>query len=232
MTNRMWPQAILFDLDGTLVDSVPDLAASVNILLAESGFAPLTLDEVKSMVGHGLEKLVERALAARGLVPGPNDLAAYCARMASIYDEHLTVLTTPMPGASQALQRLRADGARLAVVTNKPQRAAETILERLHLAPFLTAVVGANEGVPKKPAPDMVLAAMARCAGTPSTSVLVGDSAADVQSARAAGIAAIVIEGGYTSEPAGRLGADRCVGSLDDLTEALWRDVSGVEATS
>ncbi|WP_157019708.1 phosphoglycolate phosphatase [Mesorhizobium xinjiangense] len=222
-----WPVAVLFDLDGTLIDSVPDLAASVNILLAENGFAPLSLDEVKSMVGHGLPKLVERAFAARGLRPGPDELAAQCDRMVSIYDDHLTVLTTPMSGAGEVLERLHGRGMRLAVVTNKPQRAAETILERLGLARFIETVVGGTDGMPKKPAPDMVLAAMKTCRATPESTVLVGDSAADVQSAHAAGIAAIVVEGGYTKGPAADLGADRLIASLNELDEVLGTFATG-----
>ncbi|MDP3897130.1 MAG: phosphoglycolate phosphatase [Mesorhizobium sp.] len=218
-----WPQAVLFDLDGTLIDSAPDLHASVNLLLVRHSLGPLTLAEVISMIGNGVKKLVERAFAACGRPLDQADLERELQAMLGIYGDHLTVLTVLMPGAHESVQRLHAAGVWLGVVTNKPQRPTEAILDHFGLSPYLGAVVGGDTGVEKKPAPDMIFAALERLGMTPDQAVMVGDSPADVASARAAGVAVIAVRGGYTTVPVDALGADLIIESLEHLTAALDR---------
>lgn len=218
-----WPRAVLFDLDGTLIDSAPDLHAATNILLSTHGLGPLGLADVTAMIGNGLKKLVERAFAACGRKLSGAALQTEHLRMVEIYGDHLTVLTTLMAGVRETFDALTARGCRIAVVTNKPQMATEAILLHFGLARRVGAAIGGDAGVTKKPAPDMLLAALERLGVEPWDAVMVGDSASDVGAAHAAGIPAVVVRGGYTTVPADRLGAEAVIDSLVYLVDILPR---------
>jgi phosphoglycolate phosphatase len=220
-TESSWPRTVLFDLDGTLIDSAPDIAAAVNELLAHSGRGPLTLAQVTSMIGNGVEKLVERAIAATGDVLGPEALKRQQMAMIDIYAKHLTGLTVLMPGAREALDVLHSDGIPLGLVTNKPQRFIEAVLDHFGLSALFGVVIGGDAGVPKKPAPDMLLAALEQFGVAPADAVMVGDSPADLDSARAAGTASVIVRGGYSSVPPERLGADVVIDDMTGLAAAL-----------
>jgi len=219
--NRNWPRAVLFDLDGTLIDSAPDIAASVNTLLARHRLGPLTVPEVTAMVGHGIEKTVERAFAAVGHPKNSRELAVLNSEMIDIYADNLTNLTVLMPGAREAVEALHARGVRLGVATNKPQRATEIVLDHFGLTRFVDCVIGGDAGVKKKPAPDILLASLERLGADPWDALMVGDSGADVDSAKAAGIAVAVVRGGYANVPAETLGADVVIDSLAELDAAI-----------
>ena len=221
MQERAWPQAVLFDLDGTLIDSAADIRGAVNELLAVHGLAPLPLDEVRSMIGRGIKVTVDRAFRASGRPLNNDALDRANAEMVDIYANHLTEFTQPMAGAVETLQSLKDAGMRLAVATNKPQRAAEIVLEHFDMLAYLGAVVGGDAGVAKKPAPDILLAALERMGLDPWNAVMVGDSGADVESAKAAGIPVVVIRGGYTNVPADELGADLVLDLLEQLEDSF-----------
>ena len=220
-TRTGWPRAVLFDLDGTLIDSAPDIAASVNILLARHGLGPLSVPSVTAMVGHGIEKTVERAFAAVGRPLTREALAARNAEMVDIYADNLTRLTVLTAGAREAVETLHTEGIRLGVATNKPQRATEIVLGHFGFLPFLDSIIGGDAGVQKKPAPDIPLASLERLGVEPWDAVMVGDSGADVDSAKAAGIAAIAVRGGYSNAPIESLGANVVIDSLTSLQDAL-----------
>ncbi|MCR5857613.1 phosphoglycolate phosphatase [Mesorhizobium sp. J428] len=219
--SETWPRAVLFDLDGTLIDSAPDLHASINILLMRRGLGPLSLLEVVSMIGNGVKKLVERAFIAVGHPLDADELDLAYEAMIGIYADHLTVLTVLTPGAREIVEELHAQGVLMGVVTNKPQMPTEAILDHFGLSPYLDAVIGGDSGVEKKPAPDMIFAALERLGLRPEDAILVGDSVADVGSARAAGIPVIALRGGYTSVPVDEIGADIVIGRLADLPATL-----------
>jgi phosphoglycolate phosphatase len=216
-----WPRAVLFDLDGTLIDSAPDITAAVNELLSHSNRGPLTLAEVTSMIGNGVEKLVERAFAATGGALAPAALLREQMAMVDVYANHLTELTVPMPGAIDVLESLHGDGTLLGLVTNKPQRFIETILDHLGMSSLFGAVIGGDAGVTKKPAPDMLLAAMQQLGVEPWDTVMVGDSTSDVEAARAAGVPAVIVHGGYSNIALQQLGADSVIGGLGELAGVL-----------
>lgn len=216
-----WPQAILFDLDGTLIDSAPDIAAATNELLAGDRLGPLSVAQVRAMIGRGVPTLVERAYAASGLPLAGPALAAAAERMAAIYARHLTGHTRLMPGALETVAAYAKAGVRMAVVSNKPNDFTATILEHYGFAPHLAAMQGAEEGLAKKPAPDMLLAAIGKAGSRPARALMVGDSEADVQSARAAGIPVVLVRGGYTTIPVEALGADAVIDRLADLGSAI-----------
>jgi phosphoglycolate phosphatase len=215
------PRVVLFDLDGTLVDSAPDIAAAVNELLASEGLATHSVPAVRGMIGHGLEKLVERAFAARGIVLDQEALRGRHAAMAGIYARHLTNLTTVRPGAREAVRAARRSGARSGVVTNKPEGFSRTILAHFDLLTAVHEVIGGDSGYPKKPAPDMLLAACERLGGRPGETILIGDSSADLSSARAAGMACVLVRGGYCDGSVDELGADLVIDELTALPAAL-----------
>jgi len=216
-----FPKAVLFDLDGTLVDSAPDIAAAVNELLAMRGLPALAVPQVKLMIGNGVEKLVERAFTAAGSPLGGPDLQQANRDMAPIYLRHVTEYTTLMPGVREALAVLHVGGVKLGVVTNKPQAATREILVHFGLLELLKAVVGGDAVVAKKPAPDGIFLALERCGVDPADALLVGDSLADVGAARAAGIPVVLIRGGYTQTPAEELGADMVLNRIDELPAVL-----------
>ena len=217
----VWPAALLFDLDGTLIDSVADIAAAVNELLALSALGPLTVPQVRSIIGRGVETLVERAFFLAGAPLQPNGLKQEFARMQDIYPRHLTGLTTLMPAAAETLAVLSQDGIALGLATNKPQRFIEIILDYYGLAHMFGSAIGGDAGVDKKPAPDMLIAAMDELGVGPRDTVMVGDSSSDVAAARAAGVQVVIVRGGYTTTPPDRLGADLVIASLGDLPVAL-----------
>lgn len=201
-------RAAVFDLDGTLVDSLPDLATALNGVLAEAGLPPQPPDAVARMVGHGVARLVERGFAAAG---APLDLAAlprWVDRFLHVYAEDLATLTRPFPGVPEALDALAAAGWRLGVCTNKPTGLAAGLLDALGLAPRFGSVVGGDATPERKPHPAPLLLALERL-GVPTTAaVFVGDSETDVLTARAAGVPVAVVRGGYTAVPVEELGAD------------------------
>ena len=219
--NDTWPKAVLFDLDGTLIDSARDLHASINLLLARHVLGPLTLPDVVSMIGNGVKKLVERAFVAGGRPLDEEALEREHDAMIGIYGDHLTVLTVLMPDVLDILDALAERDVRMAVITNKPQMPAEAILDHFGLSTRLSAVIGGDSGVIKKPAPDMVFAALEKLGVRPEDAVLVGDSPADVGCARAAGLPVIAVRGGYTSVPVEEIGADLLIDRLSELPEAL-----------
>ena len=210
-------KAILFDLDGTLVDSAGDLRDALNALLAEEGLAPLDLEAVKGMVGDGVAKLVERGLIARGA--GLDRLPAHVARFMALYEPNAARLTRPYPQVAETLEPFRERGLRLAVVTNKPHAATMRILEVLDLARFFDAVVGGDTLSRRKPDPAPLLHAMRALDAAPAETLMVGDNHHDVAAARAAGVPVAVVAYGYGGRPAAELGADRV---LDSFAALRW----------
>ncbi len=216
------PKAVLFDLDGTLVDSAPDLRAALNELLSGSGLPPVPLDAVKTMIGHGVRTLVERGFAYSGRALSEAELDREHEAMLPIYGRHLTGLTILLPGAIEALTFLRAAGVKLAVVTNKPSQFTGAVLDHYGFTPLLDFWIGGDGGVPKKPAPDMLLHALRKLSAKPVESVMVGDGIADMISARAANVTSVLVEqGGYRTAAVNEMGADIVIPTLIELPEAL-----------
>lgn len=196
----MPPALIMFDLDGTLIDSAPDLAVAVNSMLADYGREPLTVGEIRRMIGDGVAKLVARALAARQCEPA--DAAAAERSFMRHYESAATSLTTVFPGAAQALQALKAAGIPLAVCTNKPQRITAEILAGLGLAAYFAHVIGGDSLPFRKPDPRVLLALLEACSAVPENSFLVGDSEVDAATAEAAGVPFVLMKHGYRRGPA------------------------------
>ena len=216
------PRAVLFDLDGTLIDSVPDITVSVAELMASCGLPSFSEHEVRGMVGYGVRVLVQRAFTARSMELEGERLELMVTRMMGIYRHHLVDKTVLMPGAEQALDALSEVGANLALVTNKPHSAAETILEHFRLRSRFALVLGdATPTVPatvrNKPHPDMLNYALAQLGTHPAEAVMVGDSPADMDSAAAAAVYSVAVRGGYAAIPVEDMGPNAIIDTLADL---------------
>lgn len=212
-------KAVLCDLDGTLVDSAEDIRSALNELLAEARREPVGPDEIKTMIGDGVAKLIERALAARGGDPG--EAPRLIPRFLALYEPNAARSTRPYPGVRETLQALRSRGLRIAVVTNKPDAATREILASLDLAPLVEVVVGGDTAPERKPHPAPVLLALDGLGVAPADAVMVGDNHHDVSAARAAGVRAIAVTYGYSHLPHEELGAERLIATFPELLGAL-----------
>ena len=215
------PKTIVFDLDGTLVDSAPEITTALNSAMAEIGQVPFPLAEVQSFIGGGASVALRRALASRGAnIPD----ATFSRMMASFYKVYAEVSEKGnglYPGVKDTLTALSARTIPLGVCTNKAAPITAIALEALGIAHFFKVVVGARDDLPRKPAPDMLLAALAGLGARPAEALVVGDSRSDVGAARAAGCPVIAVSYGYPHGPVHELGADRVIDRLPDLMEHI-----------
>jgi phosphoglycolate phosphatase len=194
------PRAVLFDLDGTLIDSVPDITLSVNELLASEQLPGLEEEQVRRMVGHGIRALVRKVYHAQGIALDVASLDCRTDAMMDIYPRHLTGRTTLMPGVREMAAFFVAGGARLALVTNKPQAAAQTILGHFGLSGSFSVVIGdADHQLARKPQPDMLLAALSRLGVATRDAIMVGDSTVDIAAAQGARVRSVVVRCGYSN---------------------------------
>jgi len=214
---------IAFDLDGTLVDTAPDLVGTLNVILAEEGLRPLPMAQARDLIGHGARRLLERGFQAAG-APLPDDaMPGLFDRFIARYRAHIADESRPFPGAVAALEGLRADGARLAVCTNKPTGLSNALLAALDLARLFDAVVGPDAAPGPKPDPRHLLTAITAAGGTPERAIMVGDAATDAGAARAAGVPLILVSFGYTETPAAEMEPDILIDHFDALPDACRR---------
>ena len=206
---------LVLDLDGTLVDSVPDLLASCNRVMARRGLAPFTAPEVTAMVGDGAPALVGKLMAARNRPATPADLDDFL----SDYMAHPAALTRPYPGAAAALDHLAAAGWTMAVCTNKPEAAARLLLGELGLLPRFAAIAGGDTYAVRKPDPGHLLQTIAAAGGAAAGAVMVGDHHNDMAAAHAAGVPAIFAAWGYG--PSAMAHGNPVVASFADLVRLL-----------
>ena len=211
---------IVFDLDGTLIDTAPDLVATLNTLLAEEGIAPVALEAARTMIGQGARALIARGFVAAGVTVDARRLDRLFDRFIGHYRAHIADLSRPFPGVITALNGLEAAGARLAVCTNKRTDLSVALLEVLKLVDRFAAVIGADAAPAAKPDPRHLTLTIERAGGRIDRSVMVGDSASDLGAARAAGVPVVLVSFGYTDIPARDLGPDVLIDHFDQLAEA------------
>ncbi len=212
---------LIFDLDGTLIDSAPDLCAAVNQLLCEYGRAPLSLAQTKRMIGDGVPVLVSRALVASGLDPqaAPGALP----RFLELYEARAVQLTRPYPDVPETLRALRQSGFRTAICTNKPQHATNTVLAGLGLLSLFDGVAGGDRFAVKKPDPGHLLGLIAALGARAEHAVMIGDNENDAAAAHAADLPLILMRYGYARVDPESLGADALLDHFADLPAALDR---------
>jgi phosphoglycolate phosphatase len=211
-------RVLVFDLDGTLVDSRRDIAEAANEVLASMDAPPLDHDAVVQMVGEGARKLVARLLAAAGLQA---DLEAAYAAFTAVYDRRLADHTRPYPGVVAGLERL-ADRYTLAVLTNKPQHHTDRLLEALDLRRYFVQVLGGDTAQGRKPDPAGLLSLVSAAGAAPASALLVGDSWVDAETARRAGAGFCFADYGFGAPPeAGLLPGEHRIASFDELAEVV-----------
>lgn len=212
---------VVFDLDGTLIDSARSIAAALAVLLAEEGLPPVPLPAVTSMIGDGAARLLASAYANLDRPIDDEGVAARLKRYERLLEAHAPTPLDLYPGVAETIDALRRVGCRLGVCSNKPDGATQAAIAALGLADRFDAVVGAQPALARKPAADMLLAVLDRAGGTVATAVMVGDNANDVGTARAAGVPVIAVSYGYPRMPVADLGADRVIDRMDQLPAAL-----------
>jgi phosphoglycolate phosphatase len=193
-------RAVLFDLDGTLLDTVADISVALNRALAEQKLASLPAAQVRVLIGRGVPTLIERAVARLAAAGEPSDAALLLERYQFHYErihELDEIQTRVYPGVTAGLAELHALGLRLAVVTNKPKKAAVDLLTRMGLSQWIAVVVGGDSGMYHKPHPQPLLSACEELEVRPAQALMVGDSLTDVLAARAAGLAVVCVPYGY-----------------------------------
>ena len=212
---------LIFDLDGTLVDTAPDLLNAANAVLAARGRAPIDPATLHHMVGFGAKSLITQAFAATGGEPDPDDMPALIELFLADYGAHLADHSRPFQGVEETLDGLKQNGVILGVLTNKPHALAGPLLEKLGLKSFFAAIYGAGFKPYVKPDPRIFADVVAACAGTMEHAVMIGDSLTDLRTAQAARVPCILMSYGYTPAPAKSLGADIVLDEFGALPEAL-----------
>jgi len=205
---------IVFDIDGTLIDTAPDLTNALNHVLTGRGHAPVRAAAVREAVGRGARAMIEEALRlARIEDDGDQMLADFLAH----YEANIAAMSRPFPGALEALDRLAASGARLAVCTNKRERLTRLLLEALEIESHFAAVAGRDTFPVSKPAPGHLLGVIGLAGGEPSRAVMVGDSAVDIRAAQSARVPSILVSFGYAPPPPEGPHADVVIDHFDQL---------------
>jgi len=212
---------LVFDLDGTLVDSVPDLRAALNQMLGERGRRSLSSPQVKRMVGDGVPALVARALAVSGA--DPSEAVTALPRFLEIYEANAAQLTRPYPGVPETLATLRRRGYRAAICTNKPQRATIAVLQGVGLLPLFEGIAGGDRFAIRKPNPGHLLNLIAELGASVAATAMIGDNENDAAAARAAAVPFLLMRYGYARVDPDSLSADALLDHFSELPGALDR---------
>ena len=218
MTSR---RTVVFDLDGTLVDTAPDLINALNFVLDREGLPPVPLHSARNMIGAGARKLIERGLEVEGREASPAELVRLTDDFIGYYAEHIADTSRPFDGLDRALDDLAALGCRFAVCTNKLEWLSKRLLDRLNLSSRFSAICGADTFGVSKPDPGILRQTVARAGGELSSTVMVGDAGPDIGVARRAGVPVIGVSFGYTDVPIADLKPDRVIDHMGELKAAV-----------
>ncbi len=208
---------IVFDLDGTLVDTAPDLTHALNYALARAGHPPVSAETVRSLVGMGAQVMIAEGLRRAGVTA---DLNAMFGDFLVHYEANIAKESRPFPGAVAALERLRQDGARLAVCTNKRESLSRRLLQALDLEGYFSAIAGRDTFAVAKPDPGHLTGAIRLAGGDPSSAVMIGDSDVDVRTAKAAKVPVVLVSFGYCGPPPS-LPPESVIDHFDQLDASL-----------
>ncbi|MBX9946235.1 MAG: HAD-IA family hydrolase [Reyranella sp.] len=212
---------VIYDLDGTLIDSAQDMCVAVSRVLADHGLPPISAQDARIFMGQGSKVTMGKAFAKNGRTLDDAALSAVTREFVRYYEADPVSHTTAFDGVADVVARFARLGLRQGVCTNKFERPARTILEHLKLMPPIADVAGADTFPVRKPDPRHILMLVERMGGNPARSVMIGDSIHDAEAAHAAGIPAVLVSWGYTARPASELGADAVIDRFDALPYAL-----------
>ena len=215
------PRIVVFDLDGTLVDTAPDLINALNFVLGREGLPPVPLASARNMIGAGARKLIERGLEVEGVTVTVAELDRMMRDFIDYYAEHIADESRAFEGLDAALDDLQTRGYRFAVCTNKLERLSKLLLDRLDMTRRFAAICGADTFGVAKPDPAILHQTIARAGGVSSAAVMIGDSGTDIGAARRAGIPVVGVSFGYTDTPIADLKPDRLIDHMRDLPNAV-----------
>jgi phosphoglycolate phosphatase len=210
---------IVFDLDGTLIDTAPDLIETLNVVLAREGLPQVPYETARKFIGGGAKLMIENGLRAQARRCTPDVINELYSGFVDHYAAHIADRSQPFPGVEQALDRL--DGCRLAICTNKLEWLSLRLLNALGLTARFAAICGQDTFGVQKPDPEILRATILRAGGKVDLAVMVGDSATDIDVARALGVPVIGVTFGYTDKPVSELNPDRVIDHFDDLPAAI-----------
>ena len=221
-TNRPLASAtIVFDLDGTLVDTAPDLVETLNVVLRQEGLAPLRFEDARLLVGGGAKMMLKRGLECEGIVARPDLVERLFGDFIAYYSAHIADKSRPFPGLLAALDRLSANGCRFAVCTNKLEALSVQLLGALGIRSRFAAICGQDTFGVQKPDPEVLRKTIAAAGGEPTRAVLIGDSQTDILTARAAAVPIIAVTFGYSDPPVATFSPDRLIDHFDQLEGAV-----------
>src|SRR6202521_5870201 len=212
---------VVFDLDGTLVDTAPDLISALNYVLDREGLPPAPLKSARNMIGAGARKLIERGLEVEGRAMSTGDIDRLTRDFIDYYADHIADASRPFDGLEGALDDLERQGYRFAVCTNKLEWLSKLLLDQLGLSSRFSAICGADTFGVSKPDPAILQQTIARAGGQLSSTVMVGDAGPDIGVARRAGVPVIGVEFGYTDVPIADLKPDLLINHMRDLPAAV-----------
>ena len=215
------PPLVVFDLDGTLVDTAPDLVGALNAVLEREGIPPVPAQAARKMIGAGARALLERGLERDGRAVDADKLARMVQDFIAYYADNIAVQSKPFDGLIAALDVLAERGCRFAVCTNKLEWLSKRLLDQLNLSQRFAAICGADTFGVAKPDPTILRQTVAQAGGTLSSAIMVGDAGPDVGVARRAGIPVIGVDYGYTEVPIRDLSPDIVISRLDELPDAV-----------
>ena len=217
----MTAPTIVFDLDGTLIDTAPDLVDTLNVVFAREGWPPVPYETARNTIGGGAKMMIARGIAAEGIAVAPAKLEQLFADFIAHYTEHLADRSRPFPGLTDALDVLASGGCRFAVCTNKLERLSVLLLKQLKLADRFAAICGQDTFGIQKPDPEVLRRTVTAAGGSLPHAIMIGDSVTDIRTARAAGIPVIAVDFGYSDRPVSEFGPDRIISHFAQLRSAI-----------
>jgi phosphoglycolate phosphatase len=212
---------IVFDLDGTLIDTAPDLVDTLNVVFAREGLPPVPYETARKLIGGGAKMMIARGIAAEGITVTPAKLERLFADFIVHYTDHIADRSRPFPGLVGALDVLAGDGCRFAVCTNKLEKLSVALLKRLALADRFAAICGPDTFGMPKPDPEMLRRTVAAAGGSLQRSIMIGDSDTDIRTARAAEIPVIAVDFGYSERPVSEFSPDTIISHFAQLPAAV-----------
>lgn len=212
---------IVFDLDGTLVETAPDLVDTLNFVFKREGIPPVPFDEARTFVGHGARAMITRGLDAEGRTVTPQVLDKLFNDFIDYYTAHVADRSYPFPGVIEALDALSERGHRLAVCTNKFERQSLLLLDALKMTSRFAAIVGQDTFKIAKPDPEVLRRTILAAGGDPGHAIMIGDSETDILTARAAELPVVAVDFGYSAAPVSDYGPDRLISHFAQLSEAI-----------
>lgn len=212
---------VVFDLDGTLIDTAPDLVDTLNLVFAREGLPPVPYETARNAIGGGAKAMIARGVEAEGRALSPEKLEQMFADFITHYSGHLADRSRPFPGLTEALDALAARGCRLAVCTNKLERLSVLLLDQLDLADRFMAICGQDTFGVQKPDPEILQRTIAAAGGTMQHAVMIGDLITDIRTARAAGVPIIAVDFGYSERPVAEFGPDRTISHFAQLPASI-----------